>query len=360
MLNFYDIRSQDVQLDYTIQNKHVTDSDSEKLLLSEQKKIYLKSLSPECFCSLGCYYAEIGNFSKASAYFQVHALEDPFLHASERLWRGDLEITRLEVLPQRFYGETLCNLLMLRLLEDCSIEINFHCDSRLYELVSKCFPKVCVTTHDFCDYENECLNIIQKTNESYAILVPAHHALAKIINKPLIKFPIIRPLLEDQNIALQLFSTSERDKKKIGICWKCGVPGSTRSFDPSDLEPLLSIDDSIFVSLQKGVPKTALNSTLISSRLIAKQFKIDEMSSFYSTLTVASCLDLVVTCDTSVAHLMGISGIPCILLLNSTHDPRWKDGSSWAPYPNVRIFRKSISQTWRELMSIVANSIDGK
>ena len=39
------------------------------------------------------------------------------------------------------------------------------------------------------------------------------------------------------------------------------------------------------------------------------------MTSFYSTLLVAKFADVLITCDTSVAHLAGISGVPCLLLL---------------------------------------------
>ena len=57
-----------------------------------------------------------------------------------------------------------------------------------------------------------------------------------------------------------------------------------------------------------------------------------------------SCLDLVITVDTSVAHLAGALGRPTWILLPYTPDYRWlldRDDSPW--YPTARLFRQTAS-----------------
>ena len=63
------------------------------------------------------------------------------------------------------------------------------------------------------------------------------------------------------------------------------------------------------------------------------------------------CLDLVITVDTSVAHLAGALGRPAWVLLPFSPDYRWllgRDDSPW--YPSVRLFRQTET---REYGSVV-------
>ena len=66
-----------------------------------------------------------------------------------------------------------------------------------------------------------------------------------------------------------------------------------------------------------------------------------DLTDFAETAALASCLDLVITVDTSVAHLTGALGRPTWILLPYTPDYRWlldRDDSPW--YPTVRLFRQ--------------------
>jgi len=76
-----------------------------------------------------------------------------------------------------------------------------------------------------------------------------------------------------------------------------------------------------------------------------------------------SCLDLVITVDTSVAHLAGTLGCPVWIMLPFTPDYRWlldRDDSPW--YPTVRLFRQTATRDYApvvermksELQSLVA------
>ena len=70
------------------------------------------------------------------------------------------------------------------------------------------------------------------------------------------------------------------------------------------------------------------------------------------------CLDLVITVDTSVAHLAGALGCPTWTLLSHTPDYRWmldRDDSPW--YPTMRLFRQSATRDWLEVMDQVRSEL---
>ena len=72
-----------------------------------------------------------------------------------------------------------------------------------------------------------------------------------------------------------------------------------------------------------------------------------QWESFADTAAAVSSLDLVITVDTSIAHLAGSMGVPTWLMLS--HDPDWRwglhgDGTIW--YPSIRIFRQERLMDW--------------
>jgi hypothetical protein len=66
-------------------------------------------------------------------------------------------------------------------------------------------------------------------------------------------------------------------------------------------------------------------------------------------------LDLVITCDTSIAHLAGALGKSVWIVLPFVADWRWmadREDNPW--YPNVRLFRQTRRGEWAELFERVA------
>jgi ADP-heptose:LPS heptosyltransferase len=66
-------------------------------------------------------------------------------------------------------------------------------------------------------------------------------------------------------------------------------------------------------------------------------------------------MDIVVTVDTSVAHLSGALGLPTWLLLAYTPDWRWILGRNDTPwYPSVKLYQQKAAGDWTEVFSRVA------
>ena len=106
--------------------------------------------------------------------------------------------------------------------------------------------------------------------------------------------------------------------------------------------------DATFVSLQID-PRAADRETLRQRPEIIDLTA--HLTDFSETAALVSCLDLVITVDTSAAHLAGALGRPTWVLLPYTPDWRWlldRDDSPW--YPTMRLFRQSKSRDYGEVL----------
>ncbi|WP_374562318.1 tetratricopeptide repeat protein [Ideonella sp.] len=83
-----------------------------------------------------------------------------------------------------------------------------------------------------------------------------------------------------------------------------------------------------------------------------------EIQSFDDTAAVIAELDLVITSDTSVAHLAGAMGKPVWVTLPFHHDWRWGlDDTQSAWYPSARLFRQATRGDWSPVRDRVASAL---
>jgi ADP-heptose:LPS heptosyltransferase len=122
----------------------------------------------------------------------------------------------------------------------------------------------------------------------------------------------------------------------------------------STLSGLLDVD-ALFVSLQKN-PKPEDAETLRECREIVDHTA--ELTDFAETAALVSCLDLVISVDTSVAHLAGALGRPTWILLPYVADWRWLLGREDSPwYPTVRLFRQSETKDYAGVIERVRTEL---
>ena len=123
-----------------------------------------------------------------------------------------------------------------------------------------------------------------------------------------------------------------------------------RSIPLHVLSSILDLD-ATFVSLQKD-PRPDDKAVLLERAEIVDLTA--HLTDFVETAALISCLDLVITVDTSVAHLAAALGRPTWILLPHTPDYRWlldREDSPW--YPTARLFRQSKMGDWPEVIGRV-------
>ena len=145
---------------------------------------------------------------------------------------------------------------------------------------------------------------------------------------------------------------------RIGIAW-AGNPAyktdAQRSTRLSTLLPLLENREITWISLQKGVPAEQLKS-LPAGVHLADGCRFDR--DLAETAALIATLDMVITTDTSIAHLAGAMGKPVWILLPHRADWRWMEGTNTTPwYPTARLFRQSSPGDWAGLIALVVERL---
>jgi hypothetical protein len=155
----------------------------------------------------------------------------------------------------------------------------------------------------------------------------------------------------------------EPGKLRIGLQWQ-GREDSTmpwRSFPLVEIEPLARVPGVRLVSLQKGAGAEQIRGAAGRFELFDLGPRLDvRAGAFMDTAAVVKNLDLVITCDTALAHLAGGLAAPVWVVLPVAADWRWlehREDSPW--YPTMRLFRQREAGGWREVMERVAAAVRG-
>jgi tetratricopeptide (TPR) repeat protein len=145
-----------------------------------------------------------------------------------------------------------------------------------------------------------------------------------------------------------------RVRPRVGLAWSGsqGLRNDKRSMALEQMLPLVR-DGIEWVSLQKEVP--ASDAAELAARGDIRDVATD-IADFADTAALVELLDLVVTVDTSVAHVAGALAKPVwILLPFNPHDWRWllgREDSVW--YPSARLFRQAAPGDWAGVVARVA------
>ncbi len=131
---------------------------------------------------------------------------------------------------------------------------------------------------------------------------------------------------------------------KYGADWR-------RSTRVETLLPLLRMRDVEWMSLQKGEAAEQLKKLSADVRVVDGSSREADLA---ETAALMATLDLVITTDTSVAHLAGALGKPVWILLSKPGDWRWMEERETTPwYPTARLFRQAKTGDWVGVMEQV-------
>jgi hypothetical protein len=147
------------------------------------------------------------------------------------------------------------------------------------------------------------------------------------------------------------------DRLRVGVAWRgsqAHKDDDRRSIDFAVFAGALS-PACEFVSLQdRHRPEDA---ALLAASPVRDYGS--RLADFSDTAALCAAVDLVITVDTSIAHLAGALGKPVWILLAANADWRWLLGRTDSPwYPSARLIRQQPGESWAAVLADVRAGLD--
>lgn len=146
-----------------------------------------------------------------------------------------------------------------------------------------------------------------------------------------------------------------RSRPRVGVVWagrSTHHNDHNRSLPAGQLAPWRDLPIA-FHCLQKEV--TPADRALLGAWMT---FHDGDLNDLADTAALAAAMDVVVTVDTSAAHLAGALGLPVWVMLPFAGDYRWlemREDSPW--YPTARLFRQQSTGDWPAVIARVADAL---
>ncbi|MBF0098162.1 MAG: tetratricopeptide repeat protein [Magnetococcales bacterium] len=259
-------------------------------------------------------------------------------------WQGGpLRQQTILVLAEQGFGDTLQFVRYLPLLKERGACILFSCQAALIPLIK----------------HMGCIEYIA-TPEQFA-WAGAIDCYSPLLSLPLVMqtqpdtIPASIPYLWPDPLLVQRWQQplDSGPRRRIGLVWQGkplhqNDPLRRRSCSWQALAPLAELPGITWVSLQKD---PARQEPLTPHPGMALLDMNRALSDFAQTAAILSHLDLLITIDTSVAHLAGAMGKAVWLLLPFAPDWRWSLQTPTTPwYPAMRLFRQQQPNQWQALI----------
>lgn len=262
-------------------------------------------------------------------------------------WQGEpLEGKRLLVHAEQGAGDAIQFLRFIPHVKTLGPEIVFECHKDMYAL---CYEQTGIdiviskgTKLPACDYHIPLLSLAQIFNINFDNIPN---------NVPYIYVP-------ENKIEQWQGLLANASKVKIGLVW-AGNPEHPNDYNRScDLQqwlPFLEQEEIDFFSLQKKFKLEQLQQLPENIHVTNLEDKIFD---YVDTAACITQLDLVITVDTSVAHLAGALGKPVWVLIPYVPDWRWMLNTEKSPwYPTMRLFRQQKIGDWEPVIAKITEEL---
>lgn len=294
-----------------------------------------------------------GNFEAGwagrEARWRIPSLPNPPLKVSQPRWYGDAPIEGKTILvwPDEGLGDTIQFVRYVPMLAELGARVVLLVQGEVVPLLSA-LPGI-----------SQCVSSSAPSRLAFDLHCPLG-SLPLAFGTRLETIPTqttYLPLPSDARRSIWEDRLGPRTKLRVGLVWS-GNPkhrnDHNRSISLGTFSSVLDTD-VLFVSLQKD-PRPDDKAILAERSDILDH--TEYLTDFVETAALISCLDLVITVDTSVAHLSGALGCPTWVLLPYTPDWRWlldRDDSPW--YPSMRLFRQSKTRDYGEVLERVRGEL---
>lgn len=272
------------------------------------------------------------------------------------LWLGEEDIAgkRLLVYAEQGVGDTLQFCRYLFSLRDAGAQITFEVPASLLSLLS-CLPVTLRTA------EQDITGVADDFDYQCPLL-----SLPLAMNARLATIPLSTAYLQvsAEKQALWRNRIPDSGKLRIGVVW-AGAPAHQNDAKRSislNLFLRLMQEDLDYYVLQKRLNKQERTHIAVM-RSFGKSLHVlaDQLDDFADTAAAISELDVIITVDTSVAHLAGALGKPVWILLPYEADFRWMQERRDSPwYASARLFRQTQPDDWTEVLREVSIALKAR
>jgi hypothetical protein len=317
-----------------------------------QKSVALKSdYAYGHVAAAGCYFA-MGNLEAGFKEYEWRWQLSNMPNLANKWDGSSLKDKRIMVLSENGLGDILQYVRFVQLLKQ----------QGAHTIVNT--PKSLVPLFKQLDYIDE---VIESGTENIAFdsitSMQSVPFITKLNEKSLINKPYIKAdakLVDEWRVKLG------SDKQvKVGLIWQPGDDSylsldQKRTIGLNTFAPLAQNKKLSFYSLQKGADiekQIAATTPVFSVKSFGDQFDTAH-GAFMDTAAIMKNLDLVITADTSVAHLAGALGVKTWILLPYASDTRWTENRNdtvW--YPSVKLFRQEKAGDWESVMKQVHSEL---
>jgi tetratricopeptide (TPR) repeat protein len=309
--------------------------------------------SREAIANKGCLLLTIGDFERGLSGYEARWLGGKSLSealgARHPRWRGPgLGGDRVLVFNDHGLGDTFQFVRYLPLMAAANTEATFVCPAKLHRLLEPSLT---------------CRLVDAPPDEPFDAQI-ALSSLPWAFGTRLDTIPAVVPYLNAEPKLREAWAERVGAAGfKVGIAWQ-GTPhpeaDRARSFPLVCAAPVASLPGVRLISLQKGFGEEQIEALPQDMRVESLGTDFDMgPDAFVDTTAVISHLDLVVTCDTSIAHLAGSLARPVWVALKRDAEWRWmtdRDDSPW--YPTMRLFRQPVRGAWREVFETMARALE--
>ena len=162
---------------------------------------------------------------------------------------------------------------------------------------------------------------------------------------------------DPQRIAAWQERLGAKTRPRIGLAWAGSSAHANDAFRSIGLLQLREVltPQMEFVSLQRDL--RAVDRIVLALDAGMREFA-GQQTDFAETAALIAHMDLVISVDTSIAHLAAAMGKPTWILLPFAPDWRWmlnRDDSPW--YPTVRLFRQTKAGDWSDVLAAVVREL---
>lgn len=335
---------------------HVWTGDLERGLTWYEKALAINPNEAELHRNLGVIYLLQGRFEEGWREYrwrwQVGDLHRPAVRAP--LWEGsDVSGKMFLLTVEQGLGDTINFIRFAKLLRVRGAKTIVHCQPPLVALLQQS-PELGPMYPNSLPFESPL--------DTHCSLLDVADIL-KLDEQTIPRSPsYLRP---SQQLSQYWASRFPRrnDRLRVGIAWQ-GNPDHQadmfRSVPLNRFEALADVPGVELISLQSGFGVEQLATWRGVQPVTTLDENVDKTSgAFMDTAAIMQQLDLVITSDTSIAHLSGALGVPTWIALNFIPDWRWLLARSDSPwYPTIRLFRQPSLGNWSGVFREIREALE--